>query len=140
MGLSKRDFISLADGYFLYHQRKRVIEKGFCGGQRGGLLAVITSCSETSSALETLVLQTLRQLHREHKGQRVGEVGMSLPDQLIGRPETQEQLRKLVALLSGVQRREGEQRSRIGVLFHRSLNQGSFKFFKPEKSGGGGRI
>lgn len=40
---------------------------------------------------------------------------MSLPEQLIGWPGTQEQLRKLVALFSEVkrvQRGEGEQRSR----------------------------
>lgn len=59
---------------------------------------------------------------------------MSLPDQLIGWLETQEQLRKLVALFSEVKRVqcvEGEQRLRIGVLFHRSLHQGSFKFCIP---------
>lgn len=68
------------------------------------------------------------------KGQRVGEAGISLPDQLIGWLETQEQLRKLVALFSEVKRvqcREGEQRLRIGVLFHRSLYQGSFKIVIP---------
>ena len=61
---------------------------------------------------------------------------MSLTDQLIGWPETHEQLRKLAVLFSEVKRvqcREGEQRSRIGVLFHRSLYQGSFKFFKPSQ-------
>lgn len=66
---------------------------------------------------------------------------MSLPDQLIGWPETQEQLRKLVALFSGVKRvqcREGDQRSRTGVLFHRSLYQGSFKYFKPSQRNEGG--
>ena len=50
-------------------------KRGFCGGQGGvrrRLLAVITRCSETSSASETLVHQTLRQLCREHKGQGVG--------------------------------------------------------------------
>lgn len=35
---------------------------------------------------------------------REGEAGMSLLDQLIGQPETEEQLRKLVALFSEVQR------------------------------------
>lgn len=29
VGLSYTDFISLADGYFLYHQRKHVHENGF---------------------------------------------------------------------------------------------------------------
>lgn len=29
VGLSYTDFISLADGYILYHQRKRVFENGF---------------------------------------------------------------------------------------------------------------
>ncbi len=39
---------------------------------------------------------------------------MSLPDQLIGRPETQEQLRKLVALFSGVERVHGRERESKG--------------------------
>ena len=126
VGLSYIDFISLADGYFLYHQRKHVFWERFCGGQRRGLLTVITSCSETSAASETLVHQTLRQLHWEQRGQRVGEAGMSLLDQLIRWSETQEQLRKLAALFSDfkrVQCKQGEQRSWIGVLFHISLSR-----------------
>lgn len=49
---------------------------------------------------------------------------MSLPHQLIGWPETQEQLRKLVALFSEVKRvqcREEGQRPQIGVLFYRFI-------------------
>lgn len=64
----------------------------------------ITFCRERLSASETQVHQTLRQLHRGNKGQREGETGMSPLDQLIGQPETEEQLRKLVALFSEVQR------------------------------------
>lgn len=63
--------------------------KRFCGGQGvPGLLSVIRRCRDTSSASETLVHQTLRQLHWELRGQGVGEEGMSLPDQLIRWPGT----------------------------------------------------
>lgn len=59
---------------------------------------------EGTSASETQVHQALRQLHQGNKGQREGEAGMRLLDQLIGQPETEEQLRKLVILFSEVKR------------------------------------
>lgn len=65
-------------------------KRRFCGGRgggKGGSSCYHTYCSETSSASETLVHQTLRQLHSEHRGQRVGEAGVSLSDRLIGWPE-----------------------------------------------------
>lgn len=84
-----------------------------------GLLAFITSCRERLSASETQVYQTVRQLHRGNKGQREGEAGMNPLDQLIGQPETEEQLRKLVTLFSEVQR-WGPKVHKIEFLFHRS--------------------
>lgn len=89
----------------------------------------ITSCCERMSASETQVLQTLRQLHQGNKGQREGEAGMSPLDQLIGQPETEEQLRKLVVLFSEVE--SSVQKWRLKFIKHSfyPTNQGSLLFF-----------
>lgn len=89
----------------------------------------ITSRQEKMSASETQVHQTLRQLHWGNKGQREGEAGMSPLDQLIGQPETEEQLRKLVALFSEV--KSSAQQSRPKFIKHSfySTDRESFLFF-----------
>lgn len=101
-----------------------VVEEG--GQGRNGL---ITSCRERMSASETQVHQTLRQLHRGNKGQREGEAGMSPLDQLIGQPETEEQLRKLVVLFSEV--KSSAQQWRLKFIKHSfySTHRGSLLFF-----------
>lgn len=81
------------------------------------------------SASETQVLQTLRQLHQGNKGQREGEAGMSPLDQLIGQPETEEQLRKLVVLFSEV--KSSAQKWRLKFIKHSfyPTHRGSLLFF-----------
>lgn len=124
MGLSNS--VYYLHGCCLYHQWENVVWEG--GQGWNGLLAFITSCRERLSALETQVHQTLRQLHWGNKGQREGEAGMSLLDQLIGQPETEEQLRKPVALFSEVQRWRPKVH-KTEFLLHKSGIFLSFLFF-----------
>lgn len=89
----------------------------------------IASCRERMSASETQVHQALRQLHQGNKGQREGEAGMSPLDQLIGQPETEEQLRKLVVLFSEGKSSAHQWRLKfIKHCFH-STHRGSLLFF-----------
>lgn len=121
-------------------------KRRFCGGRGGrrggGVLAVITHTAVRHHLLQrhwSIKLwgnytrsTEVRESERQEWACRIG---------LSDGQKTQEQLRKPAALLSEVkrvQRREGEQRSRIGVLFRRSLYQGSFKNFKPSKEKSGG--
>lgn len=81
------------------------------------------------SASETQVHQALRQLHPGNKGHREGEAGMSPLDQLIGQPETEEQLRKLVVLFSEVKSSAHQWRLKFIKHGFSSTHQGSLLFF-----------